>query len=58
MQKVLITGATGVLGRAIVAAAVDAGLAVRQGVRNLRRQIRKLKRCISITPIRDDNASA
>jgi uncharacterized protein YbjT (DUF2867 family) len=32
--RVLITGATGVLGRAIVKSAVDAGLAVRQGVRN------------------------
>jgi NAD(P)H dehydrogenase (quinone) len=34
MQKVLITGASGVLGRAIVQAAVGTGLAVRQGVRN------------------------
>jgi uncharacterized protein YbjT (DUF2867 family) len=34
MQKVLITGATGVLGWAIVKSAVGAGLAVRQGVRN------------------------
>jgi uncharacterized protein YbjT (DUF2867 family) len=34
MQNVLITGATGVLGRAIVESAIDAGLAVRQGVRN------------------------
>lgn len=34
MQKVLITGATGVLGKAIVKSAVSAGLAVRQGVRN------------------------
>ncbi len=34
MQKVLITGATGVLGRAIVRSAMDAGLAVCQGVRN------------------------
>ena len=34
MQKVLITGATGVLGRAIVKSAIGAGLAVRQGVRN------------------------
>ncbi len=34
MQKVLITGATGVLGRAIVKSAMGAGLAVRQGVRN------------------------
>jgi uncharacterized protein YbjT (DUF2867 family) len=34
MQKTLITGATGVLGRAIVKSAIDAGLAVRQGVRN------------------------
>ena len=34
MQKVLITGATGVLGSAIVKSAVGAGLAVRQGVRN------------------------
>jgi nucleoside-diphosphate-sugar epimerase len=34
MQKVLIAGATGVLGRAIVKSAVGAGLAVRQGVRN------------------------
>lgn len=34
MQKVLITGATGVLGRAIVKSAVSAGLNVRQGVRN------------------------
>ena len=34
MQKVLITGATGVLGRAIVNSAMDAGLAVRQAVRN------------------------
>jgi uncharacterized protein YbjT (DUF2867 family) len=34
VQKVLITGATGVLGRAIVKSAVSAGLAVRQGVRN------------------------
>ncbi|MGC1298837.1 MAG: NAD(P)H-binding protein [Alloacidobacterium sp.] len=33
MQKVLITGAT-VLGRAICKSAMDAGLAVRQGVRN------------------------
>lgn len=32
--KVLITGATGVLGRAIVKAAGKAGLGVRQGVRN------------------------
>jgi uncharacterized protein YbjT (DUF2867 family) len=34
MQKVLVTGATGVLGRAIVKSAVEAGFAVRQGVRN------------------------
>src|SRR5580704_19458791 len=34
MQKVLITCATGVLGRAVVNSAVGAGLAVRQGVRN------------------------
>jgi uncharacterized protein YbjT (DUF2867 family) len=34
MQKVLITGATGVLGRAIIQSAMGAGLAVRQGVRN------------------------
>jgi uncharacterized protein YbjT (DUF2867 family) len=34
MQKVLITGATGVLGTAIVKWAVEDGLAVRQGVRN------------------------
>jgi uncharacterized protein YbjT (DUF2867 family) len=34
MQKVLITGATGVLGKAIVKSAVSAGLAVRQGVRD------------------------
>lgn len=34
MQKVLITGATGVLGRAIVKSAMGAGLALRQGVRN------------------------
>jgi len=34
MQKVLVTGASGVLGRAIVQAAVGTGLAVRQGVRN------------------------
>jgi uncharacterized protein YbjT (DUF2867 family) len=35
VQKVLITGATGVLGRAIVKSAVRAGLPIRQGVRNL-----------------------
>jgi uncharacterized protein YbjT (DUF2867 family) len=35
VQKVLITGATGVLGRAIVKSAVGAGLPVCQGVRNL-----------------------
>jgi uncharacterized protein YbjT (DUF2867 family) len=34
MQNILVTGATGVLGRAIVKTAIDAGLAVRQGVRN------------------------
>jgi uncharacterized protein YbjT (DUF2867 family) len=34
MQKVLVTGASGVLGRAIVQAGVGTGLAVRQGVRN------------------------
>jgi uncharacterized protein YbjT (DUF2867 family) len=34
MQRVLITGASGVLGRAIVQAAVGTGFAVRQGVRN------------------------
>lgn len=34
MQKVLVTGATGVLGKAIVKSAVAAGLSVRQGVRN------------------------
>ena len=34
MQKVLITGATGVLGKAIVKSAIDAGLEVRQAVRN------------------------
>ncbi len=34
MQKVLITGATGLLGRAIVESALGVGLAVRQGVRN------------------------
>ena len=34
MQKVLITGATGVLGRAIVKSAVQAGLTAIQGVRN------------------------
>jgi uncharacterized protein YbjT (DUF2867 family) len=34
VQKVLITGATGVLGRTIVKSAMEAGLAVRQGVRN------------------------
>lgn len=34
MQKVLITGATGVLGKAIVKSAVSAGLDVRQGIRN------------------------
>lgn len=34
MQKVLITGATGVLGKAIVKSALSDGLAVRQGVRN------------------------
>ena len=33
-MRVLVTGATGVLGRAIVKSAMDAGLAVRQGVRN------------------------
>jgi uncharacterized protein YbjT (DUF2867 family) len=33
-ETILITGATGVLGRAIVKAAVEAGLDVRQGVRN------------------------
>ena len=35
MQKVLITGATGVLGKAIVKATLSAGLDVRQGMRNL-----------------------
>jgi len=34
MQKVLITGASGVLGRAILKSAVGAGLALRQGARN------------------------
>ena len=34
MQKVLITGATGVLGKAIVKLAIEDGLAMRQGVRN------------------------
>jgi uncharacterized protein YbjT (DUF2867 family) len=34
MQKILISGATGVLGRAIVESAIDAGLPVRQGMRN------------------------
>jgi uncharacterized protein YbjT (DUF2867 family) len=34
VQKVLITGATGVLGRTIVKSAMEAGLAVRQEVRN------------------------
>jgi len=34
MQKVLITGATGVLGRTTARSAVGAGLAVREGVRN------------------------
>ncbi len=34
MQRVLITGATGVLGRAIVKSAAGAGLTVRQGVRD------------------------
>lgn len=33
-NRILITGATGVLGRAIVESAFDAGLTVRQGVRN------------------------
>lgn len=35
MQRVLITGAAGVLGKAIVKTAASAGLAVRQGVRDL-----------------------
>jgi uncharacterized protein YbjT (DUF2867 family) len=41
MQKVSISGATGVLGRAIVKSAIGAGLAVRQGVRNLAKASRK-----------------
>lgn len=34
-NSILITGASGVLGRAIVSAFVEAGVTVRQGVRNL-----------------------
>ena len=36
-QCVLVTGASGVLGRSIVAAAENAGIAVRQGVRDPRK---------------------
>ena len=39
MQKVLITGATGVLGRVIVKSAVGAGLAVPKEFEILRRLI-------------------
>jgi nucleoside-diphosphate-sugar epimerase len=39
-NRILVTGATGVLGKAIVQAAVDAGLPVARGFAIRRRRIR------------------